>query len=68
MFPCNAINGTTTTVVLPYLAYASNMNNKLFPLSVGITATTGLSPATIAATASFYTPQNSVVLPIIRCN
>jgi hypothetical protein len=68
MSPCNVINGITTTVIPPCSAYASNINNKLFPSSVSITATTGLSPTTIAATASFYTLRNSAVLPIIRYN
>ena len=62
----NAINGTTTIVVPPYSANASNINNKLLPLLVGITATTRLSPATIALIASSYTPRNSALLPIIR--
>jgi hypothetical protein len=68
MSPRNAINGIITTVVPPYSAYASNINNKLFPPSISITATTGLSPTTIAATASFCTLQNSAVLPIICYN
>jgi hypothetical protein len=68
MSPRNAINGTMTIVVPLCLAYASNMNNKLFPPSISITATTGLSSATIATTAFFYTPRNSAVLSIIRCN
>jgi hypothetical protein len=55
MFPCNAINGMMTTVILPCSAYAGNMNNKLFPSPISMTATTGLSPATIAAIASFCT-------------
>ncbi|KAF2812023.1 uncharacterized protein BDZ99DRAFT_367156, partial [Mytilinidion resinicola] len=50
--PYNTINGTITTVILPYSAYAGNINNKLFPALVGITATTGLSPAVIIAIAS----------------
>ncbi|KAF2022980.1 hypothetical protein EK21DRAFT_18376, partial [Setomelanomma holmii] len=52
MSPRNAINGMTTTVVPPCSAHAGNMNNKLFPPPVGITAMMGLSPATIAAMAS----------------
>jgi hypothetical protein len=68
MSPCNAINGTTTIVIPPYLAYASNINNKLFPPSISITATTRLSSTTITTTASIYTPRNSAVLPIIRYN
>ena len=36
----NAINGTTTTVVLPCFAYAGNINNMLLPAPVSITATT----------------------------
>ncbi|KAF1828072.1 hypothetical protein BDW02DRAFT_469540, partial [Decorospora gaudefroyi] len=52
MSPRNAINRITTIVVLPCSAYAGNMNNKLFPPPVGITATTGLSPAMIACMAS----------------
>jgi hypothetical protein len=51
----NAINRITTTVVLLYSAYTSNINNKLFSPSISITATIGLSPATIATTAFFYT-------------
>ncbi|KAF2871803.1 hypothetical protein BDV95DRAFT_451418, partial [Massariosphaeria phaeospora] len=49
--PRNAINGTITTVVLPCSANASNINNKLLPLLVSITATTKLSPAIIALIA-----------------
>ncbi|KAF1828318.1 hypothetical protein BDW02DRAFT_454764, partial [Decorospora gaudefroyi] len=52
MSPRNAINGTTTTVVPPCSAYTGNMNNKLLPALVGITATTGLFPVTIALIAS----------------
>ncbi|KAF2866457.1 hypothetical protein BDV95DRAFT_450159, partial [Massariosphaeria phaeospora] len=47
----NAINGTTTTVVPLCSANASNINNKLLPLPVGITATTKLSLAMIALMA-----------------
>jgi hypothetical protein len=65
---CNAINRTTTIVILLYLAYASNINNKLFSLSISITATTELSSATIAAIASFCMLRNLAVLPIICCN
>jgi hypothetical protein len=43
--PRNAVNGTTTTVNPPDSIHAGNMNNMLFPPPVGITATTGLSPA-----------------------
>jgi hypothetical protein len=68
MSPRNAINRMTTTVVPPYLAYASNINNKLFPPPISITATIRLFSTTIAATASFCTPRNLAVLPIIRCN
>jgi hypothetical protein len=64
----NAINGTITIVILPYSAYTSNINNKLFSPPISIIATTGLSPTTIAAIASFYTLQNSAVLPIICYN
>ncbi|KAF2803438.1 uncharacterized protein BDZ99DRAFT_372801, partial [Mytilinidion resinicola] len=52
MSPCNAINGTTTTIIPPCSAHAGNINNKLFPALVGITATTGLLPAVIVAIAS----------------
>ncbi|KAI0603907.1 RecQ Superfamily II DNA helicase [Pyrenophora tritici-repentis] len=52
MSPRNAINGTTTTVVPPCSAHAGNMNNKLLPAPVGITATTGLSPAVMALIAA----------------
>ncbi|KAF1922378.1 uncharacterized protein M421DRAFT_35591, partial [Didymella exigua CBS 183.55] len=52
MSPRSEINGTTTTVVPPCSAHAGNMNNMLLPAPVGITATTGLSPATIASMAS----------------
>ncbi|PKX88452.1 uncharacterized protein P174DRAFT_380486 [Aspergillus novofumigatus IBT 16806] len=41
----NATSGTTTMVVPPGVANAGTMNNILFPPPVGITATTGLSPA-----------------------
>jgi hypothetical protein len=68
MSPRNAINRTTTIVILLYLVYASNINNKLFPPSVSIIATIGLSSATIATIASFYTLRNLAVLPIICCN
>ena len=68
MFPRNAINGTTTTVVPLYLAYAGNINNMLFSALVGITATTGLLLAIIALIASFCTPRNLAALPIICCN
>jgi hypothetical protein len=68
MSPRNAINGTITIVVPPCSAYASNINNKLFPLSISIIATIGLSPTTIAAIASFCTLRNLAVLLIIRCN
>ncbi|KAF2813647.1 uncharacterized protein BDZ99DRAFT_381334, partial [Mytilinidion resinicola] len=54
--PYNAINGTTTTIIPPCSAYASNINNKLFPALVGITATTGLSPAVIVAIIFSCTP------------
>jgi hypothetical protein len=56
MSPRNAINKTTTIVIPLYLAYASNINNKLFSPPISIIATTRLSSTTIAATASFYTP------------
>ncbi|KAF1924228.1 uncharacterized protein M421DRAFT_30851, partial [Didymella exigua CBS 183.55] len=52
MSPRSEINGTTTTVVPPCSAHASNMNNMLLPALVSITATTGLLPATIASMAS----------------
>jgi hypothetical protein len=52
----NAINRTTIIVVLPCSAYASNINNKLFPAPVGMIATTGLSPAVIALIAASCTP------------
>ncbi|KAF2814500.1 uncharacterized protein BDZ99DRAFT_379865, partial [Mytilinidion resinicola] len=52
----NAINSTTTTIIPPCSAYAGNINNKLFPILVSITTTTGLSPAVIIAIASFCTP------------
>jgi hypothetical protein len=68
MSPYNAINRTITTVVLPCLAYASNINNKLFSPPISITATTGLSSTTIAAIASIYTLRNLAILPIIYCN
>jgi hypothetical protein len=68
MSPYNVINRMTTTVIPPCLAYASNMNNKLFPPPVSMTATTGLSPAIIAAMASFCTLQNLAALSIIRFN
>jgi hypothetical protein len=68
MSPRNAINRTTTIVIPPCSAYTSNINNKLFPPSISITATTGLSSTTIAATASICTPQNLAILPIIRYN
>ncbi|KAF1828104.1 hypothetical protein BDW02DRAFT_513235 [Decorospora gaudefroyi] len=55
MSPRNAINRITTIVVPLYSAYAGNINNKLFPPPISITATTGLSPAIIACIASFYT-------------
>jgi hypothetical protein len=64
----NAINGTTTTVILLYSTYASNINNKLFSPSISMTATTGLSPATIAAIASFCTLRNLAALSIICFN
>ncbi|KAF2865193.1 hypothetical protein BDV95DRAFT_444260, partial [Massariosphaeria phaeospora] len=48
----NVINGTTTTVVPPCSANASNINNKLLLPLVSITATTKLSPAIIALMAS----------------
>ncbi|KAG9382296.1 RecQ Superfamily II DNA helicase [Pyrenophora tritici-repentis] len=57
MSPRNAINGTTTTVVPPCSAHAGNMNNKLLPAPVGITATTGLSPAVMALIAASCTPE-----------
>jgi hypothetical protein len=68
MSPRNAINGMTTMVVLPYSAHAGNMNNKLFPPLVGITAMIGLSPAIIAAMAACCTLRNSAILLIIRFN
>jgi hypothetical protein len=40
MSPRNAINSTTTTIILPYSAYASNINNMLLPAPISITATT----------------------------
>ncbi|KAE8852436.1 hypothetical protein PTNB73_10603 [Pyrenophora teres f. teres] len=66
MSPRNAINGTTTTVVPPCSAHAGNMNNKLLPAPVGITATTGLSPAVIALIAASCTPRNLASSPIMR--
>ncbi|CAE7208678.1 hypothetical protein PTTW11_09879 [Pyrenophora teres f. teres] len=66
MSPRNAINGTTTTVVPPCSAHAGNMNNKLLPAPVGITATTGLSPALIALIAASCTPRNLASSPIMR--
>ncbi|OAL42730.1 hypothetical protein IQ07DRAFT_475808, partial [Pyrenochaeta sp. DS3sAY3a] len=51
MSPRNDTNGTTTTVVPPCSAHDGNMNNMLLPAPVGITATTGLSLATIALIA-----------------
>jgi hypothetical protein len=68
MSSCNAINRTTTIVVLLCLAYAGNINNKLFSLSVGITATIELSSATIAATVFFCMLRNLAVLSIIYYN
>jgi hypothetical protein len=65
---CNAINRITTIVVLPYSIYASNINNKLFLLPIGIIATTGLSPAIIASIASYCTLQNLAILLIICFN
>ncbi|KAF2814503.1 uncharacterized protein BDZ99DRAFT_359415, partial [Mytilinidion resinicola] len=50
--PYNAINSTTTTIILLCSAHAGNINNKLFPILVSITATTRLSPAIIIAIAS----------------
>ncbi|KAF2864652.1 hypothetical protein BDV95DRAFT_443149, partial [Massariosphaeria phaeospora] len=47
----NAINSTTTTVVLLCFANASNINNKLLLSLVSIIATTKLSPAIIALIA-----------------
>ena len=41
---CNATSGTITIVVPPGVVNAGTMNNILFPLPVGMTATTGLSP------------------------
>jgi hypothetical protein len=55
MSPRNAINGTTTTVVPPGSTHAGNINNMLLPSPVGITVTTGLTPAWIASIACFYT-------------
>ncbi|KAF2818021.1 uncharacterized protein BDZ99DRAFT_375130, partial [Mytilinidion resinicola] len=52
----NAINGTITTIIPPCSAYAGNINNKLFPVLVSITATTGLLPAVIIAIISSCTP------------
>ncbi|KAF2801257.1 uncharacterized protein BDZ99DRAFT_357500, partial [Mytilinidion resinicola] len=49
--PYNAINSTITTIIPPCSAHASNINNKLFPILVGITATTRLLPAVIIAIA-----------------
>ncbi|KAF2802548.1 uncharacterized protein BDZ99DRAFT_401218, partial [Mytilinidion resinicola] len=54
--PCNAINSTITTIIPPCSAHAGNINNKLFPALVSITATTGLSPAVIIAITSSCTP------------
>ncbi|KAF2175101.1 hypothetical protein K469DRAFT_767165 [Zopfia rhizophila CBS 207.26] len=53
---CNVINSITITIVLPYSAYASNMNNMLFPAPVGITVTTRLFPAVITLIAFSCTP------------
>ncbi|KAF2809255.1 uncharacterized protein BDZ99DRAFT_389384, partial [Mytilinidion resinicola] len=54
--PYNIINGTTTTIIPPCSTYAGNINNKLFPVLVSITATTRLSPAIIIAIAFSCTP------------
>jgi hypothetical protein len=64
----NVINGITTTVVPPCSAHAGNINNKLFPAPVGITVTTGLSPAVMAWIPSSWTPRNAASFPIIRFN
>ncbi|GME36747.1 Helicase [Neofusicoccum parvum] len=41
----SATSGTTTTVVPPGSVQAGSMNEVLFPAPVGITTTTGLTPA-----------------------
>ncbi|GME47479.1 Helicase [Neofusicoccum parvum] len=48
----SAMSGTTTTVVPPGSVQAGSMNKMLFLAPVGITATTGLTPAWMAVTAS----------------
>ena len=49
----NAINSTTTTIVLPYSAYTSSINNILLPAPISITTITRLSPTIITLITSF---------------
>ncbi|KAK6218093.1 hypothetical protein QIS74_02557 [Colletotrichum tabaci] len=65
----NATNGVTTIVTPSDAQYAGNMNDKLLPLPVPITCTTGSSPRMIDRITASCWPRNAACgFPIICRN
>lgn len=55
-------------IVVPLgVVNAGTMNNMLFPLPMGMTAITGLSPYWMACMAGSWTPQNCILGHLVMC-